>query len=88
MIYKSRQGLHLNYINASDVKYEVVIGEEGIVIGGKELSKVQFSNDDGIAIDECEFYQFVATGLKDLVSGKIILIEDVNQTIAQIMGGA
>lgn len=37
MIYKSRQGMHINYINANGKKYEIVIGEDGIKGGGQNV---------------------------------------------------
>lgn len=86
MIYKSRQGMHINYINADGKKYEVVVGENGISIDGMTVTKISFYND-GFGFNKEEYFQFVTGGIKRLSDNSVIATESINASVLTAVGG-
>lgn len=85
--YKSRKGLVLAYINSKGKKYEVLIGEDGIILNGKRIDKITFYND-GWAFNDASYFQFVTGGIKRLSDNTIIAIEDINASVTTAGGNS
>lgn len=87
MIYKSREGMHINYINADGKKYEVVVGEDGISIDGMRINSIKFYND-GWSFNNESFFQFIANGIKRLADDSIITMQTINDSVVNAYNSA